>query len=126
MRRGRPPDAGYDSPKITTRGASAIIASRSVSAWTSVPVFHGGVRSTMRMRRAIRRTSGCAWTSLGRFASRFAGQKIHFIGIGGSGMSGLARMLLDNGAIVTGSEPSPNPQTFDLTKRGAIVYGRKE
>src|SRR5438105_13171578 len=38
--------------------------------------------------------------------SRFTGQRIHFIGIGGSGMSGLARMLLDNGAIVSGSEPN--------------------
>src|SRR5947207_15932268 len=54
-------------------------------------------------------------------ASRFTGKRVHFIGIGGSGMSGLARMLLDNGAIVTGSEPSPNPQTFDLTKRGAKI-----
>jgi UDP-N-acetylmuramate--alanine ligase len=46
---------------------------------------------------------------------------VHFIGIGGSGMSGLARMLLDNGAIVSGSEPNPNAQTFDLTKRGAKI-----
>src|SRR5688572_4129207 len=53
--------------------------------------------------------------------SRFAGMRVHFIGIGGSGMSGLARMLLDAGAIVTGSEPKPNQQTFDLTKRGATV-----
>ena len=56
-----------------------------------------------------------------RSASRFTGRRVHFIGIGGSGMSGLARMLLDNGAIVTGSEPNPNAQTFDLTKRGAKI-----
>ncbi len=54
-------------------------------------------------------------------ASRFAGRRVHFIGIGGSGMSGLARMLLDCGAFVSGSEPSPNPQTFDLTKHGATI-----
>src|SRR3954464_11770255 len=53
--------------------------------------------------------------------SRFTGKRVHFIGIGGSGMSGLARMLLDAGAIVTGSEPTPNPQTFELTKRGATI-----
>ena len=47
--------------------------------------------------------------------SRFAGRRVHFIGIGGSGMSGLARMLLDCGAFVSGSEPNLNPQTFDLT-----------
>jgi UDP-N-acetylmuramate--alanine ligase len=53
--------------------------------------------------------------------SRFAGRRVHFIGIGGSGMSGLARMLLDAGAIVTGSDPNPGPQTFELTKLGAKI-----
>ena len=54
-------------------------------------------------------------------ASRFAGKRVHFIGIGGCGMSGLARMLLDGGAIVTGSEPKPNPQTFQLSASGAKI-----
>lgn len=58
-------------------------------------------------------------TSSQQPASKFAGKKIHFIGIGGSGMSGLARMLLDSGAIVSGSEPKPNAQTNELAKRGA-------
>src|ERR1700733_9358675 len=53
--------------------------------------------------------------------SRFAGRHVHFIGIGGSGMSGLARMLLDCGAIVSGSEPKPNQQTFDLMRRGVRI-----
>src|SRR5688500_8661282 len=56
-----------------------------------------------------------------RSPSRFAGRRVHFIGIGGSGMSGLARMLLDAGAIVSGSEPNPNSQTFELSKRGATI-----
>ena len=56
-----------------------------------------------------------------RSASRFAGKRIHFIGIGGSGMSGLASMLLDGGAIVSGSEPKPNEQTIQLSKRGASI-----
>jgi UDP-N-acetylmuramate--alanine ligase len=56
-----------------------------------------------------------------RSASRFAGRRVHFIGIGGCGMSGLARMLLDGGAIVTGSEPKPNPQTFELTRLGVKI-----
>src|SRR5215207_9562943 len=56
-----------------------------------------------------------------RARSRFANKRVHFIGIGGSGMSGLARMLLDDGAIVTGSEPNPNKTTFELTKRGAKI-----
>jgi UDP-N-acetylmuramate--alanine ligase len=54
-------------------------------------------------------------------ASRFAGLKVHFIGIGGSGMSGLARMLLDSGAIVSGSEPKPNAQTFELARKGVRI-----
>lgn len=53
--------------------------------------------------------------------SQFTGKRVHFIGIGGSGMSGLAGMLLDRGAIVSGSEPSPNTQTFLLRDRGAKV-----
>src|SRR5205823_3584915 len=40
---------------------------------------------------------------------------------GGSGMSGLARMLLDSGAIVTGSEPRPNAQTLELVQQGAKI-----
>jgi UDP-N-acetylmuramate--alanine ligase len=56
-----------------------------------------------------------------RSASKFAGKRVHFIGIGGSGMSGLARMLIDNGAIVTGSEPHPNEQSMDLARRGAKI-----
>src|SRR5438552_7590223 len=56
-----------------------------------------------------------------RSASHFAGKRIHFIGIGGSGMSGLARMLLDGGAIVTGSEPHPNEQTIELARRGIKI-----
>lgn len=53
--------------------------------------------------------------------SRFTGKRIHFIGIGGSGMNGLARMLLDNGAIVSGSEPRPNSTTFELTRAGVNI-----
>lgn len=53
--------------------------------------------------------------------SRFTGKRVHFIGIGGCGMNGLARMLLDNGAIVTGSEPKPNSTTFELTRRGVNI-----
>ncbi len=54
-------------------------------------------------------------------ASRFAGRTVHFIGVGGSGMSGLARMLLDAGATVTGSDPSPNQQTLDLQRAGVRI-----
>lgn len=53
--------------------------------------------------------------------SRFTGRRVHFIGIGGCGMSGLARMLIDNGAIVTGSEPKFNSTTAELVGLGAQI-----
>ncbi len=43
------------------------------------------------------------------------------MGIGGCGMSGLASVLLDSGATVTGSEPKPNEQSLALTKRGVNI-----
>jgi len=54
-------------------------------------------------------------------ASQFRGKRVHFIGVGGTGMSGLARMLLDAGAIVSGSDTSSGPITFDLSKKGAKI-----
>src|SRR5688500_11245739 len=57
--------------------------------------------------------------------SRFTGQHIHFIGIGGCGMSGLAAMLLDAGSIVTGSDCKTNAQTDELVGRGATVAGEQ-
>lgn len=50
---------------------------------------------------------------------------VHFIGIGGSGMSGLARVLLDARDVVTGSDSKPNDQTDDLSKRGAQISFRQ-
>jgi UDP-N-acetylmuramate--alanine ligase len=56
-----------------------------------------------------------------RPASRFRGKHVHFIGIGGCGMSGLARMLLDAGAIVSGSDARPGAAVLELMRRGARV-----
>ena len=53
-------------------------------------------------------------------------KKVHFIGIGGIGMSAVARMLLGEGKIVTGSDRSESLVTDELTKLGAkIVYEQK-
>jgi UDP-N-acetylmuramate--alanine ligase len=54
-------------------------------------------------------------------ASRFAGKRVHFIGIGGCGMAGLARVLLDAGALVTGSDPNFNEAAMELSRRGAKI-----
>ncbi len=51
---------------------------------------------------------------------------IHFIGIGGISMSGLARILLQNGFIISGSDARESALTQQLEKNGArIFYGQK-
>ncbi len=47
---------------------------------------------------------------------------IHFIGIGGSGLSAIARLLLERGDTVTGSDRVLSPFAVDLQKAGATVY----
>ena len=56
-----------------------------------------------------------------KIVSRFSNRRVHFIGIGGCGMSGLARMLLDAGAIVSGSDIKLNAQMNELGVRGAAI-----
>lgn len=46
----------------------------------------------------------------------------HFIGIGGSGMSGLARMFLDAGIRVSGSDRSDSDNLRALAEAGATVH----
>src|SRR5579864_8990624 len=51
-------------------------------------------------------------------------QHIHFVGIGGSGMSGIAEVLLNLGYKVSGSDLNETPVTKRLQKLGArIVIG---
>jgi UDP-N-acetylmuramate--alanine ligase len=47
---------------------------------------------------------------------------IHIIGIGGAGMSPLARILLQQGKTVSGSDQQPSPVTESLERAGVIVY----
>lgn len=49
-------------------------------------------------------------------------KKIHFIGIGGIGMSGIAEILLDQGFAVTGSDRSLSEVTERLQQLGATVF----
>ena len=53
-----------------------------------------------------------------------AGKKIHFIGIGGSGMSGLARIALSDGISVTGSDAKESSVLTALKTLGATIYSR--
>lgn len=49
-------------------------------------------------------------------------ESAHFIGIGGSGMSGLAGMFLDRGIRVSGSDRADSAALRALAARGARVY----
>ena len=49
-------------------------------------------------------------------------KNIHFIGIGGSGMSGIAEVLVNLGFNVTGSDLASNSVTARLKDAGATVY----
>lgn len=49
-------------------------------------------------------------------------KKYFFIGIGGIGMSGLAKVLLEQGNIIFGSDPASNKQTLELESLGAKIY----
>lgn len=48
--------------------------------------------------------------------------KIHFIGIGGIGMSGIAEVLINLGYHVSGSDISSNPNTEKLHSKGAEIF----
>ncbi len=49
-------------------------------------------------------------------------KKIHFVGIGGIGMSGIAEILIDQGFSVSGSDLSTNENTQYLENLGATIF----
>ncbi|GAA0413591.1 UDP-N-acetylmuramate--L-alanine ligase [Acrocarpospora corrugata] len=48
--------------------------------------------------------------------------RVHFIGIGGSGMSGIARILLKRGVAVSGSDARSSDMLVELRELGATVH----
>ena len=48
-------------------------------------------------------------------------ERVHMIGIGGAGMSGVARILLDHGVAVSGSDARDSADLRALADRGAVV-----
>ncbi len=48
-------------------------------------------------------------------------QRVHMVGIGGAGMSGIARILLDRGALVSGSDAKESRGVRALRARGAVI-----
>ncbi|GLQ73884.1 UDP-N-acetylmuramate--L-alanine ligase [Vibrio penaeicida] len=49
-------------------------------------------------------------------------KSIHFVGIGGAGMSGIAEVLLNEGYHISGSDLAENPVTERLSGKGATIY----
>ena len=49
-------------------------------------------------------------------------RSIHFVGVGGVGMSGIAEVLLDSGFDITGSDLRENDYTRRLSEKGATIY----
>jgi len=47
---------------------------------------------------------------------------IHFVGIGGAGMGGIAEVLANEGYQISGSDLAPNAVTQQLTALGATIY----
>ncbi len=50
------------------------------------------------------------------------GKKVHFIGIGGIGVSAIARMMMLEGKEVSGSDQGTSVVTEELAKLGATIY----
>ena len=53
---------------------------------------------------------------------KFVVKHIHFVGIGGTGMCGIAEVLLNLGYTVSGSDLSQSPVTERLQHLGATIY----
>ena len=49
-------------------------------------------------------------------------RRIHFVGIGGSGMCGIAEVLLNQGYEISGSDITINASATQLQKAGAQVF----
>lgn len=70
----------------------------------------------------MRTFAGAAEVPVSRRAqTQFANRHIHFVGIGGSGMRNLARLLVRHGAVVSGSDLSAGPATEELVSTGVRI-----
>lgn len=64
-----------------------------------------------------------AYAELGQRAPELADLgRVHFIGIGGAGMSGIARIMLAMGMTVSGSDAKESATLRELTARGATTF----
>jgi len=54
------------------------------------------------------------------------GKYVYFIGIGGAGMSAIARILINEGYIVSGSDIESSPVTYELGELGVRINTRQD
>ncbi|HHS98299.1 MAG TPA: UDP-N-acetylmuramate--L-alanine ligase [Chloroflexi bacterium] len=52
----------------------------------------------------------------------FRNRRVHFVGIGGAGLSAIARVLMEQGAVVSGSDLVLSPVAEALARDGAQVF----
>lgn len=62
------------------------------------------------------------FASPGALGASFVSSRFHFVGVGGAGMSGLARLLAGSGCRVTGSDSSGGQVTAHLATEGIDVW----
>lgn len=55
---------------------------------------------------------------------KFLVNHLHFVGIGGAGMSGIAEVLLNLGYVVSGSDITASPVTERLQSLGGAHFAR--
>ena len=52
-------------------------------------------------------------------------KKLHFVGIGGVGMSAIAEVMLDKGYEISGSDLSDSEVVKKLRSKGAVIYKQR-
>ena len=67
---------------------------------------------------------GAEWASRSRSLMKHAVKHIHFVGIGGAGMSGIAEILHNLGYTRVGLRPAASATTRRLAKLGITVCDR--
>src|SRR2546426_1522718 len=116
-RRGRRgPRAAKRAQRRGARGAARRVRSLAIAR-------HGEARA---VARPARRRLGGRRGLHGACPMKHKVKRIHFVGIGGSGMSGIAEVLLNLGYKVSGSDLAANAATERLAGLGAkVVLGHK-
>src|SRR6266542_2734840 len=85
-----------------------------------LPADRAAARARRRRRRPRAPAAPQRWRREGRAVS--GQRRVHLVGIGGTGMSALARLLLETGYQVTGSDHKETPVLATLRGLGAEIW----